>query len=136
MRITFEQINRLSLIYIYLRNFDGKILRTIVGVECELLFDKDNNWVGINIPTKTDDCSKFIIPPMVKTRDNEDIVIKQTNEKLSLLFNLNAEIQTKREDVCNLDYNEDGFSGIELILNNFNYKTDIIKHFTEFHINS
>lgn len=134
MRITFEKDNHFVLIYIYLRQFDGKIVKTIADVMCELLVDKDNNWIGINILNKINDSSKFAIPPIVGTQDNGDIVIEQTNEKLSLLFSLNAEIQTKRKEVCNIDYNEDRFFGIELILNTFSYKTDIIKPFTEFRI--
>lgn len=43
MRITYEKDGGVSLIYIYLREFDGNIVATIPDTKADILFDKNMN---------------------------------------------------------------------------------------------
>lgn len=42
MRITFENDKKLTLIYIYVREFDGVIVNTIPDIQADLIFDKND----------------------------------------------------------------------------------------------
>lgn len=117
MKITFEEIRNLSLIYIKLREYNGKV-KTIQDTMCELLFDKDNNWIGINIFNVSKCCGEFILPNVKSIRN---INVQKTDEIVTILFNKTTNIYSKREEICNVDYNENEFLGIELILKDFNF---------------
>lgn len=129
MKITFEKIRNRSLIYIKLREHNSKV-KTITDTVFELLFDKDNNWIGLNIFNNSKFCGAFILPT-VKSSGN--INVQQTDEIVTILFNKMANIYSKREEICNIDYNENEFLGIELILKDFNCNTEVIEPFTIFH---
>ncbi|NRT72511.1 hypothetical protein [Clostridium beijerinckii] len=128
MKITFEKLSNLSLIYIKLKESNVKI-KTIQDTLCELLFDKDNNWIGINVFNESKCCGEFIIP---KVKSNGNINIQQTDEMVTILFNEMTNTYSKREEVCNVDCNENEFLGIELILKDFNCNTEVIEAFTIF----
>ncbi|WP_026887882.1 hypothetical protein [Clostridium beijerinckii] len=128
MKITFEKLSNLSLIYIKLKESNGKV-KTIQDALCELLFDKDNNWIGINIFNESKCCGEFILPN-VKSIGN--INIQQTDEMVTILFNEMTNTYCKREELCNVDYNENEFLGIEIILKDFNCNTEVIAAFTIF----
>ncbi len=128
MKITFEKLSNISLIYIKLKESNGKV-KTIQDALCELLFDKDNNWIGINIFNESKCSGEFIIPN-VKSIGNMNI--QQTDEMVTILFNEITNTYSKREELCNVDYNENEFLGIELILKDFNCNTEVIKTFTIF----
>ena len=128
MKITFEKIRNLSLIYIKLREYNGKV-KTIQDTMCELLFDKDNNWTGINIFNDSKCCGEFILPTVKSIRN---INIQQNDEVVTILFNKITNTYSKREWICNVDYNENEFLGIELILKDFNCNTKVIELFTIF----
>ncbi|MBE6087318.1 MAG: hypothetical protein E7206_04545 [Clostridium beijerinckii] len=128
MKITFEKLSNLSLIYIKLKESNIKV-KTIQDILCELLFDKDDKWIGINIFNESKCCGEFILPN-VKSIGN--INIQQTDEMVTILFNEMTNTYSKREELCNVDYNENEFLGIELILKDFNCNTEVIETFTIF----
>ncbi|AJH00280.1 hypothetical protein LF65_03725 [Clostridium beijerinckii] len=128
MKITFEKLSNFSLIYIKLKESNVKV-KTIQDPLCELLFDKDNKWIGINIFNESKCCDEFILPK-VKRRGN--INVQQTDEMVTILFNEMTNTYSKREELCNVDYNENEFLGIELILKDFNCNTEVIEAFTIF----
>lgn len=128
MKITFEKTHNLSLIYIKLREYDDKV-ETIEDAMCELLFDKDNNWIGINIFNSSKYSGEFIIPSIKNIRD---VNVEQTDERVTLLFNQVTNTYSKREWICNVDHNKNGFFGIELMLTDFNCNVEVIKPFTVF----
>lgn len=132
MRITFEKHNNLKLIYIYLREFNGKLVQTISGVKCELLLSEDNNWIGINIFEENVACSRIILPPVKDVAEAENIKIEQGGRRISIIFIHEGEIFARKKERCNIDFNEDGYFGIELLLHDFECKTDSIKPFTIF----
>lgn len=128
MKITFEKLSNLSLIYIKLKESNIKV-KTIQDILCELLFDKDNKWIGINIFNESKCCDEFILP---KVKRIGNINIQQTDEMVTILFNEMTNTYSKREELCNVDYNENEFLGIELILKGFNCNTEVIETFTIF----
>ncbi|MDR3598023.1 hypothetical protein [Clostridium sp.] len=128
MKITFEKIRNLSLIYIKLRDHNEKV-KTIQDTSCELLFDKHKNWIGINIFNNSKCYGEFVLPTVKRIRK---INVQQTAEIVTILFDKITNIHSKREWICNVDYNEDEFLGIELIITDFNCNTEVIEPFTIF----
>jgi hypothetical protein len=132
MKITFEKSKNLVLIYLYLREFNGKIVKAIPDVLCELLFNKEDDWIGINIFNQIENYGEFKLPQLKDYTIVKDLRFEQTDKQIAILFDLDADINNKENNICNIDYNEDGFFGIEIILDNFNGKTKTIKPFTIF----
>lgn len=128
MKITFEKLSNLSLVYIKLKESNVKV-KTIHDTLCELLFDKDDKWIGINIFNESKCYGEFILP---KVKSIGNINIQQTDEMVTMLFNEMTNTYSKREELCNADYNENEFLGIELILKDFNCNTEVIETFTIF----
>ena len=129
MRITYEKTKSLSLIYIYLRPFDGIIADTISCVRSNLLFNEDKSWIGIEVYNDLFDNSKIDLPIL----NNPYTVIK--NETVTLhkegyviYFDGNISVDSKQEVACNIDFNNvNGLQGIEFILEDFNADLDYIK---------
>ncbi|WP_238859493.1 hypothetical protein [Clostridium sp. YIM B02569] len=93
------------------------------------MFDKDNNWIGIKIFNDSKCLGEYILPNVNSIRN---INIQQTDEMVTILFNEMTNTYSKREELCNVDYNENEFLGIELILKDFNCNAEVIKTFTIF----
>lgn len=132
LKITFEKDKSLTLIYIYLREFEGTLLDTIIDAKCELLISQDNSWIGINVYNENVDGEAIILPTIKDAVSNTNINLLQDDEKYTILFDSKLDIVEKKEYICNIDYNDDGFFGMELILGVFEYNTEQIKPYTTF----
>lgn len=118
MKVTCEVLESLTLIYVYIRTFNGKSVNTIPGAKCELLFDEENNWIGLNVFNEYHDGGKFSLPEIkIKTENTDFEAIQQFDEKTSLIFDSRMSIANSKIESCNIDFNEDGLFGIEIILN-------------------
>ena len=116
MQITIED-NR-TLIYVYVRKFNGKIVSTFPWVKCKILYDLSDNWIGLEIINEFIDNKKFNLPPVKSTVINLSFEkIMEDKNKIILLFDSNKKIDHFLEDSCNIDFNDEGFFGVELILN-------------------
>ena len=109
MRITYEKDGILSLIYIYLREYDGNIVATIPYTKAEMLFDKNMNWIGVEVfSTFTEDDEIKLILPVLKNpyvpSKNEIVIL--TSDKYIIHFDASLEIDTIIEVGCNVDHNE------------------------------
>jgi hypothetical protein len=56
----------LSLIYVYLREFDGNIVSTIPDVRTNIFYDSEGNWIGFEVFNVTLDCEKIDLPQLQK----------------------------------------------------------------------
>jgi uncharacterized protein YuzE len=133
MRITYQKDGSLSLIYIYLREFDGNIVGTIPYTKANMLIDKNGNWIGVeifNIFTEGDEL-KLILPVLKSPYiPNGNEFVKCTNTELYILFDSSLMVDKKLEVGCNVDHNKTGgLQGIEFVLHNFDAKMDIAKSF-------
>lgn len=132
MRITFEKYKTLVMIYIYFREFTGKTVKTISDVTCELLFSKDDNWIGITIINGLENNSEVILPKLKDFSALNDIKFEQSERQITILFNADSAAYSRIKNICNIDHNDDGLFGIEVMLNNFSNKTNAIEPFTTF----
>lgn len=121
MRITYEKDAGISLLYLYLREFDGNMVETLTGIRANLLFDHKMNWSGIEVYNYIADKTTLLLPLLKSPYipgGNE--MVSLTDEKYRILFDASSEITRKMEAECNIDYNEQGgLQGIELIINHF-----------------
>ena len=137
MRITCEKSGILTFVYIYLREFDGNIVGTLADIKAAMLYDNNNNWIGVEVYNISTVNNKIKINlPVLKmphiSIKNE--VVKCTNENIYILFNSTTKVDGKMEVECNIDHNETGgLQGIEIILYNFNANLDIAKDFIQKH---
>lgn len=133
MRITYEKDCILSLIYIYLREYDGNIVATIPYTKAEMLFDKNMNWIGVEVfNTFTEDDEIKLILPVLKNPyvPSKNEIVMLTSDKYIIHFDASLEIDTIMEVGCNVDHNESsGLQGIEFILDNFNANLEIANRF-------
>ena len=132
MRITFEESGKLSLIYLYLRPFDGIIVDTWPSVRANLLLDTDNNWVGVEVLNDLFEDGKFDLPALndLYMPINSEVVTL-SNDGYLILFGANLTVNSKIEVACNIDYNDvNGLQGIEFTLVDFNSGLEHIKNFT------
>ena len=131
MRITFEDDKKLTLIYIYIREFDGVIVNTIPDVQADLLFDKNDYWIGLEVLNYTLEDCKIKLPNLKKqyrTINNE--IFAQSKDRLYILFEAEKSESYRKRVSCTVDYNNvNGLQGIELILSSFEIKTEIVQQF-------
>lgn len=117
MKITHEITGGLTLIYVYIRLFNGKKVKTLTGVSCELLYDAKENWIGINILDRYYDGEKLALPEIKLVMENKAYEsINKSDKMITLLFNNTRIINRVQVESCNIDFNDDGFFGVELIL--------------------
>lgn len=123
MRITYEKDGNVSLIYIYLREFDENIVVTIPDIKANMLFDKNMNWIGAEVINHLAENDKTnIILPNLKSSyiPSRNEIVMLTNERYMILFDSSLEIKSKIEVECNIDHNESGgLQGVEFIIDNF-----------------
>ncbi len=131
MRITFEYDKKLILFYIYVREFDGVIVHTIADIQADLIFDKNNYWVGLEVLNDTLENKKIKLPNLKKqyrTVNNEIFV--QSKDRIYILFEADKSESYRKRVSCNVDYNNiNGLQGIELILSSSDIKTEMIQQF-------
>jgi hypothetical protein len=133
MKITYEKDGILSLIYIYLREFDGNIVETIPYTKANMLFDKNMNWIGVEVfNTFTGDDELKLVLPVLKSPyvPSKNEIVMLTKDKYIIFFDSSLEVNTKMEVGCNVDHNESsGLQGIEFILDNFYANMEIADWF-------
>lgn len=129
MRITYEKSGSISLIYIYLRPYDGVIVNTIPSVRSNLLFNSEKLWIGIEVYNDLFDKYKIDLPILNNTYiATKNEVIRLYEERYLVLFEQNIAIDSRQEVACNIDFNNvNGLQGIELMLENFNAELNYIK---------
>lgn len=132
MRITFEKHKRLVMIYIYFREFNGKIVRTIPDVTCELLFSKENDWIGMTIINQIGGRREIALPQLKDFAALKGLKFNQSEKQITLLFDTNSNVNNRVRNICNVDYNDDGLFGLEIMLNDFSGKTKAIEPFATF----
>ncbi|SHI46960.1 hypothetical protein [Lutispora thermophila] len=132
MRITHEKYTDLSLIYVYLREYDGINVDTIQCVNTFLLFDRVDNWIGFEVFNILEDGSKVELPalPYIYFPKRKEVV-KMNKNRILILFDSNSIAFRRIHTDCNIDYNKNGLQGFEFILTgikgDFDNKTDIFK---------
>lgn len=121
MRITYEKDGGISLLYLYLREFDGNRVETLTGIRANILLDRNMNWSGVEVYNYYADKTPLVLPLLKSAYipdGNETVSL--TDDKYRILFDASSEITRKMEAECNIDYNEQGgLQGIELIINHF-----------------
>ncbi|MBM7624448.1 hypothetical protein [Sporohalobacter salinus] len=131
MKITYEKSNNSVLIYIYLRNIDRKDISTIPALRSDLLLDSYNNWLGIEIfnidELKREDNELSLLNSKYENIKNEKV--EMYKDQLTILFDSSLEIASRIGVTANLDFNEDGIFGVELIMDNNFGKLEIIEPF-------
>ncbi|NLM44357.1 MAG: hypothetical protein GX201_10145 [Clostridiales bacterium] len=132
MRITYENYKNLSLIYVYLREFDGLKVDTITCADTYLLFDRYDNWIGFEVFDRLPDGSKIELPVLPYTyfpKGKE--IVKMSKNRILVLFDSNSIVFRRIYTDCNIDYNRNGLQGFEFILTDiegdFDNKTYIFK---------
>lgn len=132
MRITHEKYKNLSLIYVYLREFDGLKLDTIQCANAFLLFDRYNNWIGFEVFNRLLDGSEIELPVLPYTYfPKRKEIVKISKNRASVLFDSTSIVFRRKVTDCNIDYNKNGLQGFEFILTdaegNFDNKTGLFK---------
>jgi len=126
MQITVEDTRKL--IYVYVRKFNGKIVSTFPDVKCRIYYDETDNWIGLEIINEFVDGEKFKLPPIKNTMINLSCEkIKEDNDNIFLIFNSEKRVNHCLEESCNLDFNDEGFFGVELILDHPIGELEVIK---------
>lgn len=115
MHITVE--DKETLVYVYVRKFNGKIVSTYSSVKCKILYDEFDNWIGLEILNEFCYGKEFNLPPIKNVVINFECekIIEDSN-KLLLLFDCSKTVDHYIKDSCNVDFNDEGFFGVELIL--------------------
>ncbi len=146
MEITYEQHKELSLIYVYLRSFDGLIVKTIPYVKAALMLDEKDNWIGFEVFNYLLDEGKIALPglhsPYLPHKDeivevskdkivevSKDKIVEVSKDKILVIFDSKASIHKHLEAECNIDYSENGLQGFEFILTDFIGKLEIASRF-------
>lgn len=131
MRITFEDDKKLTLIYIYVREFDGVIVHTIADIQADLIFDKNSYWIGLEVLNDTLENNKIKLPNLKKQyRTVNSEIFVQSKDRIYILFEADKSESYRKRVSCNVDYNNiNGLQGIELILSSSDIKTEMIQQF-------
>ncbi|WP_372998618.1 hypothetical protein [Lutispora sp.] len=120
MRITYENYKNLSLIYVYLREFDGTKVDTIQGANTFLLLDRNNNWIGFEVLNSLPDGSEIELPGLPYTYfPKRKESVKMSKRRILVLFDSSSIVFNKIDADCNIDYNKNGLQGFEFILPDF-----------------
>lgn len=104
-----------QLIYIQFLKLRGKV-STVADVPGNLLFDCNNEWIGIEITN--DENEDVIILPFIKQIDfplYQAVLIKKPRSQ-QILFHKNSKIFNKLDILCNVDVIDGELFGIEIIL--------------------
>lgn len=118
--------------YIYFKNKDvHKHKKSLSDIKCKLLYDSQDNFVGISIMNQRSDTGDVIgLPevgavefPMYKAK------ISQDGNGIIIMFDQGAVVHKEVEDECILDLCTAGISGIEPIPFTYIGGKEIIKPF-------
>lgn len=121
MKITLDRTHGLELIYIYMINSPEVVDFTVADVLCELLFNKQNEWVGIYLPS------------IISQNDTVPLTIEFNNDKDILFINGIQVSHTKRVR-ANLDFLAGSLYGVELLLRDGDTgNRNIVDHMVEYY---
>lgn len=119
MRITIEND---QLIYIYAAKSPKGKIETIIDVACKLLYDEQDNWLGIRISNDFSDQEESWAPLSLPVLRKEDIevpshLILQQEDCLEIKF-ADRPVAKQVDQECNLDIGsvDHVLYGIEIIL--------------------
>ncbi|MFB5269110.1 hypothetical protein ACE41H_20305 [Paenibacillus enshidis] len=102
--------------YIYLKNKDvHKHKKSLPDIKCKLLYDSQDNFVGISIMSQQSDTGEVIeLPevgavefPMYKAK------ISQDGNGIIIMFDQETVVHKEVEDECIIDLSDAGITGIE-----------------------
>lgn len=102
--------------YIYFKNKEiHKHTGSLSDVKCKLLYDLNDNFIGINIQRKRSDTGQEIELPTIGVIEfpTHNATVKQDDDGILILFDEKAQIHQEAEDECILDLCAAGISGVE-----------------------
>ncbi|WP_336772659.1 hypothetical protein [Paenibacillus sp. MMO-58] len=102
--------------YIYLKDKDKhEYTGSLSDIKCCLLYDLNENFIGIRILSKRSDTGECLeLPKMGEIEfPLHSAVVSQDDEGILIMFNQEAVIHKEVEDECILDLSIDGIAGVE-----------------------
>ncbi|GIP25402.1 hypothetical protein J23TS9_05320 [Paenibacillus sp. J23TS9] len=102
--------------YIYLKDKDvHKHKCSISDVRCKMLYDSQDNFIGVNIMSKRSDTGTSIVLPEVGAIEFPmyNAKVTENESEILILFDEKARIHRKVTDECIIDLCDAGISGIE-----------------------
>lgn len=116
MKIRIED-SKMIYIQFQEKHMYGIVDRTLDFMLCHLFYDKDDNWVGLEVFNEDDEGNVFDLPPI----DSIDFPtyqaeITQSEKKIKILFNRNVEVSKIWEPECNIDIHSGSIYGIEILI--------------------
>ncbi|MBT2764293.1 MULTISPECIES: hypothetical protein [Paenibacillus] len=113
MQITIEENCQM---YIYLKDKSKHQHKSSLSdVKCKLLYDSNDNFIGINIMDQRSDTGASIVLPEVGAIEFpvHNALVKQDEDGIVILFDQNSKVYKEVEDECILDLCAAGITGIE-----------------------
>ena len=102
--------------YIYLKDKNvHKHIGSLSDVKCKLLYDLQDNFIGIIIQNERSDTGEEIVLPKVGQIDFTlyKATVTQDEDEIVIIFDQNSIIYKEVEDECILDLCAAGISGVE-----------------------
>lgn len=127
MKIEVERAVPLSIVYIYLRNHEERSTDTISHVKGEMLFDYDDNWIGLRILNERVNEEEFEMPEFNLGKD-KNIILAEDGDEITIFFDSDSEVYKVEEELFYINFDEDGLYGIEVILKSDDIKLDKMTH--------
>lgn len=127
MKVEIERALPLTMVYIHLRNYNGRTADSISNVRGQLLFDVDENWIGLKVFSEKMNREEFELPE-VSGIDNKNVILSEDDKEIIIFFDEECEISRKEDELIYINYDEDGVYGFEIILKSDDVKIDRIRH--------
>lgn len=102
--------------YIYMKNkFKHQHTGSLPDIRCKLLYDSDDNFIGIKIVSQRSDTGQDIILPEIGAIEFpiHNAEVKQDENGILIMFGKKSVIYKEVEDECILDLCAAGITGIE-----------------------
>lgn len=102
--------------YIYLKDKSKhKHTGSLSDVKCNLLYDSNDNFIGINILSKRSDTGASIVLPEIGSIEfpMHNALVKQYEDGILIMFGQESVVYKEVEDECILDLCAAGISGVE-----------------------
>lgn len=127
MKIEVERAMPLKIVYIFLRNHEERSADTISHVKGEMLFDNEDNWIGIRILNKMINEEEFEMPELNQGLDKH-VVQAENGDEITIFFDMESNIAKTEEEQFYINFDEDGLYGVEIILKSDDIKLDRMTH--------
>ncbi|WP_072337079.1 hypothetical protein [Thermoactinomyces sp. DSM 45891] len=106
--------------YIYIsflkRNGFGIVEDTYLSVNCCLLFDDKNNWIGLEVSNENFN-GPIQLPPLKEIEfPMHEAIINESGRTLEILFDKDLQVARKIKYACNIDVISEQLYGIEILL--------------------